>query len=487
MFLLPSKSEVQAWERLGNRGWDWPTFEKALGQSYTLHKRDGTIEGNGPLQVTVSEPTRWLNIWADTLGKLGYPQCDPFSGEACGSIITPESIDPEKKQRSCSANAYLDAARSRDNLVILTGAAVTKVMLDKADPNNVIAKGVQISRDGQTKMINASREVIVSAGSINSPRLLELSGIGDAALLKDLGIDVVINNPNVGENLQNHVMSSVVFDIHDDEDSLNPLTRHDPQAVAAAQAAYQKGSGPLSSSNGLASAQMPMPKLTVGEMYSLLGLLNASQKESKATPEFSAAHTAFLSFLLEDPKGVTATYISACAYVPVERGSTVIAPGDHYSIAVLLSHPLSRGHVHITSADPSNVSTADGIEVDPRYLSHPLDIEVLAHHLRFIEQSMGRTEPFAGRLKPRKDLFVDLKATKDYIRRTSVGANHLTGTCSMMPRHLGGVVDEKLRVYGCSNLRVCDASILPVIPRTNTQSAVYGVAEMCANFIKQCL
>ena len=487
MFPLPSKLEVRAWERLGNPGWDWPTFEKALKQSYTLYKPDGTIEGNGPLQVNVSEPTRWLNIWADTLNKLGYPRCDPFSGEACGSIIMPESIDPEKKQRSSSANAYLGTARSRDNLVILTGAAVTKIILNKTDPENILVKGVQISKDGQTKNINASREVVVSAGSINSPRLLELSGIGDATLLKDLGIDVAINNPNVGENLQNHVMSLVVFDIQDDEDSLNPLVRHDPQAIAAAQAAYQQGSGPLSSSNGLASAQMPMPKATADEMDGLLVLLNASQNESKATPEFSAAHSAFLRSLLEDPKGVTATYISSCVHMPVERGSTAVPPGDHYSIGVLLSHPLSRGHAHITSADPSNVSTAKGVEVDPRYLSHPLDIEVLAHHLRFIEQSMGRTEPFAGRLKPREDLFADLEAAKDYIRRTSVGANHLTGTCSMMPRHHGGVVDEKLRVYGCSNLRVCDASILPVTPRANIQSSVYGVAEMCASFIKQCL
>ena len=161
----------------------------------------------------------------------------------------------------------------------------------------------------------------------------------------------------------------------------------------------------------------------------------------------------------------------------------------HFSIALLSTHPLSRGSTHITSAsDPS----PGGVVVDPGCLTHPLDLEVFARNLRFVETLLA-SEPLSSRLKPggKRNAaagpaggLLDLDKARDYVRSTGLGANHFVGSCSMMPRQMGGVVDPQLRVYGTRNLRVCDASIIPLIPRANPQAAVYGVAEHGASIIK---
>jgi choline dehydrogenase-like flavoprotein len=114
-----------------------------------------------------------------------------------------------------------------------------------------------------------------------------------------------------------------------------------------------------------------------------------------------------------------------------------------------------------------------------------VDLKILARQLRFTEQVIGRSEPLARHLKPRQDRWTDLADAREYVKRTVDGSHHYVGTCSMMPRALGGVVDERLRVYGCSNLRVCDVSIVPIQPVANTQSVVYGLAELGASLIKE--
>ena len=109
----------------------------------------------------------------------------------------------------------------------------------------------------------------------------------------------------------------------------------------------------------------------------------------------------------------------------------------------------------------------------------------MARQLRFTEQVIGHSGPLARHLKPRQDRWTDLVHARQYVKRTIDGSHHYVGTCSMMPRALGGVVDERLRVHGCSNLRVCDASIVPIQAVANTQATVYGLAELGASIIKE--
>lgn len=108
---------------------------------------------------------------------------------------------------------------------------------------------------------------------------------------------------------------------------------------------------------------------------------------------------------------------------------------------------------------------------EPKYANNymlKVDLEILARQLRFVEQVIGRSEPLARHLKPRQNLWTDISNAKEYVKRTVDGSHHYVGTCSMMSRHLGGVVDERLRVHGCYNLRVCDASVVPLQPTANT-------------------
>ncbi|KAI0412609.1 GMC oxidoreductase [Xylaria grammica] len=497
LFTSTSKATVEGWKSLGNEGWDYTTYEEALKKSYTLHKPSGVTEGNGPLQLTLAAPrSLWERAWIDGLQSVGYPATDPLSGCLGGPNIAPESIDPRTKQRSYATNAYLDPVRGRPNLTIRTGVTATKVLFERpSSAGDVVAKRVQLlSKSGILETVGVRKEVIISAGAINSPRLLESSGIGGADLLQRLGIDVVVDNPHVGENLQNHLFTGLVFEVRDDVDTIDGFFRQEPDAVAAATQGYAtEGTGPMSTSNMITMAQLPLPEFhTEDGRKELNRLFNTPNSDSDGSrvlvtaPTFAAAHEAFVRSVLTDPLEAVGNYVFGPAYAPFDAPSpTYRAPGKFISVAVELSHPLSRGSVHITSTKSEHASTNEGVSVDCCYLSHPLDIEVLARQVRFTEDIISRAEPITRHLKPYTKRFTDLELTKDYVRRTADGAYHYTGTCSMMPRSMGGVVDNRLRVYGCSNLRVCDSSIIPLEPTANPQAVVYGVAELGACFIKE--
>lgn len=496
LFTFTSKANVEAWRKLGNEGWDYDALEKALKKSFTLHKPSGITEGNGPLQVTQAMPeSLWEKAWIEGLGSVGFARTDSLSGHLGGPNIAAESINPQTKQRSYSANAYLDPIRSRSNLTVITEATVTKVLLEKSSSSeDAVAKGVQyMSKDGATQTVTARKEVILSAGAINSPRLLELSGVGGRDLLQGLGINIVVDNPHVGENLQNHLFTGLTFEVRDDVETIDAFFRQEPEAVAAAMQAYgTSGTGPLSTSNMVTMAQLPLPEFhTEDGRKELSQLLNVTEPDSEAkrfpptTLPFATAHKEFVRSALENPSEAIGNYVFGTAYAPFDAPDPMWrAPGKHVSIAIELSHPLSRGFVHITSAAPEHASTNEGLIIDARYFSHPLDLEVLARQVRFTEDLVSRAEPLARYFKPYTKRFTDLEITKDYVRRTADGAYHYTGTCSMMPRAMGGVVDNRLRVHGCSNLRVCDASIIPIEPTANPQAVVYAVAELGATFIK---
>ncbi|KAK2596128.1 hypothetical protein QQS21_006475 [Conoideocrella luteorostrata] len=491
LFTSTSKATVEGWKNLGNKGWDYDTYEKALKKSFTLHKPSGLTEGNGPLQVAQAAPkSLWEKAWIDGLKSVGFPITNPLSGCFGGPNIAPETIDPKTKQRSYASNAYLDPARSRPNLIIRAETTVTKVLLERHSlGGEIIAKGVEFtSKSESSQTIIARKEVILSAGVINSPRILELSGIGGADLLQRLGIKVIVDNPHVGENLQNHLFTGLVFETRDNVDTFDAFFRQEPDAIATAMQNYStNGTGPLSTSNMITMAQLPLPEFHTEDGRKELDQLFADAYCSPhITPALAAANKTFVHSILTNPSEAIGNYVLGPAYAPFDGPSpTYRAPGKHISIAIELSHPLSRGSVHITSAAPENTSTNNGLRIDPGYLSHPLDVEVLARQVRFIEDVISRAEPLTRHLKSYTKRFTDLEKTKDYVHRTMDGAYHYTGTCSMMSRSLGGVVDNRLRVYGCSNLRVCDASIIPLEPTANPQAVVYGVAELGASFIKE--
>ncbi|KAI1483570.1 putative GMC oxidoreductase [Daldinia eschscholtzii] len=504
LFTAPSKHNVNTWADLGNSGWDWLSFSDSLRRTYTLVKASKEIEGNGPLELSFPEDTEWLRVWKETLANLGYPtSLDSLSGELYGAYLSAITVDAAAKQRSYSGNAYLQRARSRQNLAVYTETLVEKVIFDESKPLRAI--GVRYSQEGLVKVATARREVVLSAGAINSPKILELSGVGDSQLLKLLGIDVVIDNKHVGENLQNHPTVGMCFEVVDQEgfETMDGILRGEAPAFAAAQADYEKQIGFGTRGNLEVAAQLPVPGVETPEGKQEIEKLLDNKRRGKeglgtTTQAFASAHEKFVRSVLTSSTEPSATYLTIPGYATyAEDGSLAGPPPGHekyYSAAITLSYPLSRGSVHITSSSPSSSSpssspSSSSHAIDPAYFSHPLDLEILARHLHFLQTTLISTPPFSKQIVPNGKRSPaapgpTLDDARRYVRDWATGSHDFVGSCAMMPRELGGVVDNRLRVYGCEGLRVVDASIFPVAVGTSPVASVYALAEHAARIMK---
>jgi choline dehydrogenase-like flavoprotein len=365
-----------------------------------------------------------------------------------------------------------------------------KIDFDKAVPPAPIrATAVQYQQDGELRTVAVAKEVILAAGAFQSPKVLELSGIGQAQLLTKHGIDVVQDLPGVGENLHDHVVSSISYRARDNLETLDALARQEPDAIGQAMQEYTTSrSGPLTSVGVYTYAYLPVPGQGQEQVRELL---KNNPPDSNQPPLARALHDIAERMLL-DPQAPSGAYLSVMSQTPrpvdANSGSPAepAAPGKFITIGAMLSHPLSRGSVHIQSRDP----LADPA-IDPRYLSHPLDEEVLARHLLHIEtiaaspplthllqQPLARIGNPASRLE-------DVDGAKQYLRATGTSMWHPAGSCAMLPRALGGVVDARLRVYGVANVRVVDSSAIPMVSTANLQATVYAFAERAADLIKE--
>ncbi|KAJ0110254.1 L-sorbose 1-dehydrogenase [Diaporthe amygdali] len=516
-FTASSKAVVDGWARLGNPGWEWSAFAEALNKTYTVAKTSPSVShpsrnSGGPLKVAFADTSEdeWPKIWSKTLEALGFPGAqDTLTSQGNGGLVIPDSVDPATAQRSFSANAYLGPARDRANLTVVTGVEVHKVLLEKKPgSDDAVATGVQYTdSNGSVKTVHAQREVILSAGALGSPKLLELSGIGDAGRLSRLGIDTVVDNPGVGENLQNHPLVNMNFEVNETAPpTKDSLVRQEPEALGAAMRAYARQQGPFASSCVVSAAQLPLPGTDTPEGRKDFEVLLSSTKINSSESSFHAAHETFVRSILTSSSDASGYYIFAPACVGFNPDGTGLQPTagskeSYITIASFLPHPLSRGSVHVvTDAKEEDVNTGSShyyrLAIDPEFFTNPLDIEVMARHIQFIGQRLTATEPLASYLKlggkrsekaPAPGELANLETAKEFLKNKAVGAHHYTGTCSMMPRNMGGVVDPQLRLYGTKNLRVCDASIIPLTPRANPQATVYGVAEHGARLIRTSL
>ncbi|KAI4859652.1 glucose-methanol-choline oxidoreductase-like protein [Hypoxylon rubiginosum] len=510
-FVANSKAAVNAWGEFGNSGWDWDTLAPYYKKFYTLtrpspaacdHLRlsyiDDEVRGtHGPVQASFPEgvedplPTAWV----DTLASLGYSaSSDPFSGEMVGGYINAMSIDPVTKTRSDAVTAYLEPAKTRKNLHVVTGATVEKLVFDVTGTTPKVI-GVEVRKDGNITTVKPVKEVILAAGVFGTPKLLELSGIGSRERLEPLGITVVVDNPNVGENLQDHPNTSISFEVADGVKTMDALSRQEPEALGAAMQEYDtKRTGPFASGGNFAGSLLPLPDFEGPEgQEKLKEVLSATGVDATPGP-FSSYHSSFVHRVLGDPTegiGNLFTYASCSNVIPEGAGADIIhhgaqgTPGNFLTICAALLYPLSRGTVHITSADPAVKPT-----IDPRYLEHPLDLEVIARFLQYIEK-IAHTEPLSKYMKPdgRRNHGApmelgDLDTAKEYVKKSGLSCWHPTSSCAMLPRDRGGVVSPELFVYGVEGLRIVDSSVIPLATRGNCQTTVYAVAERAADLIK---
>jgi choline dehydrogenase-like flavoprotein len=179
--------------------------------------------------------------------------------------------------------------------------------------------------------------------------------------------------------------------------------------------------------------------------------------------------------------GASQLHFNACLQKDIYA---ITEPANYISFLVALAHHYSRGTVHIGSNSPS-----DPPEIDPRYLSHPIDLEILSRHMCYVH-TIAATKPLTSSIEDGGKRLLDgvdistSDAAKEHVKRNVITHKHPCGTCTMLPKENGGVMDERLKVHGVKNLRVVDASIFPMIPRGNIQSSVYTVAERAAELVE---
>ncbi|KAI3056383.1 CAZyme family AA3 [Aspergillus niger] len=497
-FIAPTKAGIDAWNKLGATGWTWENLAPYYKKATTLQLPDeptrnhigvGWVDpevngSSGPIKVSFPavKESPMAKAWVEAFQGMGYGcTADPFSGVSTGGYSNLASVDYEKKQRSYAATGYGLPAMGRQNVKILTEATVQKILFSTSD-NGAMAVGVEAKIDGQTVTVKARREVILTAGAVNTPKLLELSGIGDKERLEQLSIPVIVENSNVGENLQDHLMTGISFEVKSGIATGDPLLRQEPETIQTAFQLYsEQKTGPMTIGGIQSSAYMPLTDHS--------GQPEARQAYLDSFPPVANERDQVIRDIYTQEHEPTCQMFMFLAQANLhESGKSFVGqnllPGNFLSLGITQNLPFSRGAVHIASADP----TVPPI-IDPRYFSHPLDLDLMARNLLSVER-LHNVKPIAdylvesGQRNHPNAFLTDLESAKKYLRDTATTSYHLSGTAAMLPQEKGGVVDENLRVYGTTNLRVCDASIFPLIPAANPMSTVYAVAERAADIIK---
>ncbi|KAL3481260.1 glucose-methanol-choline oxidoreductase [Aspergillus californicus] len=506
-FIAPSKAGIDAWESLGATGWTWENLHPYYKKSYTIQLPDAQtrdhigidwvdadINGSsGPIKASfpANREDPLSKAWVDTFKGLGFKAVgDPFSGQSLGGYSNLATVDAETKTRSYAASAY-GAPALQQGVQIVTEARVHRILFNSSESDEIgaTATGVEFSIQGQTYILNANKEVILCAGALNTPKILELSGIGNEELLRQLDIPVTIHNPHVGENLQDHLMTGISFEAVDGVVTADPLLRQEPEAIQTAMQQYtEHKAGPMTIGGIQSSAFMPAldfhtsNEQQTGTMQELIDpLLPNPDDRNKSIRNILSQPNA--------PSCMMFMFLAQANLHDTEGDSFIgntLQPGPFISLGLETNFSFSRGTVHIASSNPAANPT-----INPNYFTHPLDIEIMARNLLDVER-LHTHAPLSTYLKPdgvgkrnHPDAFLtDLDSAKRYLRDTAKTAYHFCGTAAMLPREKGGVVDERLVVYGTRNLRVCDASVFPLIPAANIMSSVYAVAERGADIIQ---
>lgn len=361
---------------------------------------------------------------------------------------------------------------------VLTEALVEKVFFSRQGyKRDLLATGVKFSTKDRSYVVRARKEIILSAGAFGSPKILELSGIGSSKILKENNISVLYHNENVGENLQDHVLIPLGFEAADGQITAEAF--RDEKYFNDALIEYTTNhTGPLSTgpcSSALLSYEQLLPTSQKKKIPKGLDQLWTPGRQA-AHPGLALQNQLTREKLL-DPTEATAQHVALTGGVNTSQIANANAflsntsPGSYLTLFGVLEHPFSRGTVHVKSSDPTVYPT-----IDPNYLGEEADLEVLADIMLHL-QSIARAEPLASLLKGKGQVFqpgyseLNENNVRAQVKNTLGTEYHPCCTCTMSPRHRGGVVNDRLRVYGTHNLRVVDASIFPLQVRANSKFA----------------
>ncbi|KAJ4292738.1 hypothetical protein N0V90_009401 [Kalmusia sp. IMI 367209] len=514
MFSMASRQDLDNWKELGNEGWSFDElapyyrkFEKYNPSSEVLSTKindkyvDPLLRGtDGPIQISFCDADFTWNqeTWPETAINAGYPAPkDPRTGSAIGGFNQLTTVDPKTMRRSYSAREYYEPNKNRENLSVLTNALAAKIELEKAGSGDAKATGVSFIVDGTTHHVKANKEVIVCGGVVNSPQILELSGIGSPSVLSQAGVDIVVDNPYVGEGLNDHTATGLGVKVKDEYPTAEVLLRNPDIAQQALEAYLQHKAGPFTNAPttcGFANLKLADPELQDPQKH----IQSIVAEHDKLHPDSDVAgREALLARQLLDPKEAIAQIVLLAIGPDIRNCATPSelflhdAPGNWICLAACSTRSLSRGSIHISSSDPTTYPV-----IDPNYFSHPLDLDMAARSVIHAAK-LTDYEPLRSKLDLDANGQVQfhpstgltsipktLEEAKKAVASNTVTEYHPIGTCAMLPREKGGVVDSKCKVYGTSNVRVVDASIFPTHVQGNIVSLVYAVAEKASDLIK---
>jgi choline dehydrogenase len=434
-FVRGNAGDFDDWASAGNRGW---SYQDCLPYFRKLERFEGGENefrgGDGPLGVSFAPSAEHMSpvgkAILDAASLAGHPYNMDYNG-ADQTGFAHVNLSISKGLRQSTASTYLAHAIHRPNLSVITGALVTRLIIRGGR-----AVGVEYTTRQGLQCVETEGEVILAGGAINSPQLLQLSGIGPAELLQQHGVPVMADRPGVGANLQDHIVVVIKQEITEPY-SLLKYTRPLKGVLAVLQYLLFKAG----------------PTTTTG--LELLAFLKSNPQLDYPDIQYH-----FAMALYED------------------HGRTII-PREGFAIIANVSRPRSRGSVRIASADPTQAPL-----IDPNYFADRDDLRVTREAIR-IARDLIKQSSFNAFRGPEYEPGVGLNTDEEldqFIRETALTGYHPVGTCRMGNDAMS-VVDDQLRVHGVDGLRVVDASIMPTITSGNTNAPTIMIAEKAADLI----
>lgn len=497
-----STPEYDAWNTLNPDSpidWGWDEMQKYMKRSETLHKptqeqidtfhisfNEDDHGSDGPIQVGwpyyIYEGVKhWIPAYEAL--DINIPQ-DGASGNNHGPVITPSILNPTNMSRSDPKAGYIDPLPPRSNLKILTNHLVTSIDFsdEKDAQGNLIANGVYFGKaDGSDKKnlyhVKAKKEVILSGGTVNTPQLLQLSGIGPKSLLDKLDIDIKKVLPGVGHNLQDHAATAVYFN------SNVPETWYelkDDQIAAEELDKWKNNNGEskwsyINQAIGYPDANDIMPNEVDNFVNKIKSGIDDYAKSVKDMYDEDDTVIEGMKQQWDITQGYLKNEIGQLEMLMTMLGG---GPGE-LGFQVALQHPFSRGVIEINSTDPFTHPL-----INPGYLTHNADMEILRQGVRFAIK-LSKAGEMADFITTQENFNNDSDDDIDAnIRDDAHTEYHPLGTASMLPLDKGGVVNTSLIVYGTSNIRVVDSSVIPLEISAHLMATTFGIAEKAADIIK---
>ena len=437
IYIRGQHQDYDHWARLGNAGWSHdealPYFIRSEANQRGANRWHGD---SGPLKVSdIGARHELIEAFIDGAQEIGVARNDDFNGaqqEGAGYY----QLTTSKGLRCSTATAYLRPARARPNLTVLCNARALRVLLRGGR-----ARGIEYLHEGERRTALADSEVLLSAGAIQSPQLLQLSGIGPAALLRQHDIEVVHDAPGVGENLQDHLQIRLSYEC------AKPVTTNDQLNSWVGQATI-----------GLQWLLRRQGPLAVGINQG--GCFMRALPQS-ATPDIQF-HVATLS---------------------ADMAGGKVHPWSGFTLSICQLRPESRGRIRITSTDPLAVPS-----MQPNYLATSADRATAIAGIKAAREIAGTSamSPYILReIKPGPQVRDD-EGLLQFARDNGATIFHPSGTCMMGPPHDPlAVLDERLRVRGVMGLRVVDCSAMPTLVSGNTNAPVIMMAEKAVDMIRE--